>query len=282
MIMGEVPATLYHYTSFDAFRRIMETEIVRGTHYSEFDDWSEVEMGLKMVQRSLEAHPADVHADAKDLLQGLTDVFGRGERDIFVLSLSEDQDSLSQWRGYSAAGGVAIGFKGPGLDVHFRENSKKAGNGGRGAAPWHLLKCQYHDPDETIDLQQMLSDTNGLLDDIRDATNQLARDAKDIRLTAASISRLEQMCCAIKHHAYASEKEWRCFCTLTDDTPLTVHLSDRNRRYVEIPFVAHEVIKEVVLSPHGDKRIGRSLAQYFRSAKKLEYEITESRIPFRK
>ena len=51
--MGDVPAVLYHYTSFDAFRKIMESGIVRATHYSELNDTSEIKMGQKILERSL-------------------------------------------------------------------------------------------------------------------------------------------------------------------------------------------------------------------------------------
>jgi len=52
--MAEEPAILYHYTSFDAFQKIIESEVVRATHYSELNDIGEIQMGRRIVETSLE------------------------------------------------------------------------------------------------------------------------------------------------------------------------------------------------------------------------------------
>lgn len=68
---------------------------------------------------------------------------------------------------------------------------------------------------------------------------------------------------------------------MSKKTPLTVQLDEHNRRIVEMPFVASEVITKVVISPHGERRQGKTLAEFFKDSKKLGYGITDSKIPFR-
>lgn len=279
--MGDVPAILYHYTSFDAFRNIMESEIIRAIHYSELSDWREIEMGRKMVECSLRTHASGIRRDTMRLLKSQVDALGKGELPTFVFSLSEDRDSLDQWRAYCRDGGVAIGFMGKGLDAHFREASRKTKDGGWSCAAWQLVQCQYHTRNDSIDTQAIVSNADRLNIAISQETEKWVRGAKATLRNASSFSQIEELCCSTKHCAYESEKEWRCFLWLGEKTPLAIQLDESNRRFVEMPFVASDAIKEVVISPHGGRRQDRTLAQYFKNSMNLSYEIIASEIPFR-
>lgn len=280
--MDDVPAILYHYTSFDVFRKIMESERVRATHYSELNDTSEIVMAQEILARSLEAYNSSTHPDTIPFLSEVVAWFGRGELNTFLFSLSEESDSLYQWRAYCPEGGVAIGFRPQALDVHFRTESRTTeDNGSWGLESWELVKCRYLSPDDSIDMQPFLSNIDRVIREISQEPHVSVRDWKGIILGHSAYSEVEKFCCSIKHRAYASEKEWRNFSTLGKKTPLTVQLDERNRRFVEMPFVARDVIEEVVISPHGDERQGRSLAQHFKDSMGLSYEIKYSEIPFR-
>ena len=90
--MNNVPEILYHYTSFDAFKKIMESETIRATHYSELNDWSEVQMGQKMLESNLKSDNSHTHPDTIPLLLDVVSSFGKGKLPIFLFSLSEEGD----------------------------------------------------------------------------------------------------------------------------------------------------------------------------------------------
>lgn len=270
--MDDVPEVLYHYTSFDAFRKIMESEIVRATHYSELNDTSEIIMAQEILARSLlETDDSSTHRNTIPSLLDQVARFGRGELDPFLFSLSVERDSLYQWRAYCPDGGIAIGFKGEDLAEHFRRESQSI-------EPWQLVPCEYHKPDATIDMQPIVANADRLFAHSSGAPEGLGQKVIDSLRAASSFSLLEERCCSIKHCAYASENEWRCFAS---SRRLTVQLDERHRRMVEMHFAASEVIKEVVISPHGDERRARILAEHLKDSKNLNYEITYSEIPFR-
>ena len=274
--MSAAPEVLYHYTSFDAFKKLMESEILRATHYSELNDWSEIKMGLNVVKSSLKKYQTDTPAETMEFLLERLALLKKAEWLSFVFSLSEAGNSLDQWRAYCPGGGVAIGFLAQNLDGHFRKESTKEKDGGWSCASWQMFQCQYLDPEDSIDLQTVISSAN----DLMKLQSQQAGQA-DHFADVLTYSQLMARCCSIKHRAYESEREWRCFETLSTRTPLEIRLDERNRRFVEMPFIAGDVIKEVVISPHGDNRQGKSLALYFRDSKNLTYDVAQSNIPFR-
>lgn len=271
--MSETPV-LYHYTSFEAFRKIMESERPRATHYSELNDWSELERGRELVLASLRAHAATIPRDTMALLERQAEEFGKLTPQIFIFSLSEVADSLEQWRAYCHDGGVAIGFVGENIDGHFRKASAVTTSTGWTTDPWKLTKCRYPDSGESIDVAKMIENADAII--------KAPGDFEELLRKGFAYTLLEKICCSIKHPAYKNEKEVRCFFTLRPDAASKVRLSERNTRFVEISFVPSEAIKRVVISPHGDTDRGMTVAQHFKHSKGLDYEIAESKIPFRR
>lgn len=279
--MDDPPGILYHYTSFEAFGKIMESQMVRATHYSELDDPSEVTIGAEILERSLKARSKSSGSRVMKHLMTALPKFRKGRLDIFVFSLSEAADSLNQWRAYCPGGGVAIGFRGQDIYVPFRTTSRKTTNGASSVAEWKLAKCQYYAQNDTIDVTASVSDIRSKVQAWLQLWGKLDSSVKEELGDSYSSAEIERLCCSIKHNEYESEREWRLFYNLTEDTTLTVELDDRKRRFVKMPFVARDLIKEVVLSPHGGRRQDRMLAQCFKSSMHLSYEVKESEKPFR-
>ncbi len=288
--MSNVQKMLYHYTTFHAFRKIMESQTLRATHCSELNDWSEVRMGVSVVLRSLQANASVIQQDTMKVLLTSLDEFKKGQKAPFVFSLSENGDVLGQWRAYSRGGGIAIGFIRDKIETHFRDVNEQRvvldsdSTGplvGNLSVPWRLMQCQYCTLETTIDISELVAHTDELVhiqsSKNKDAVAQVANIICGGRVRAA----VEQLCCRIKHSAYQEEREWRCFFVSEDDNRLPIELDERNRRFVEIKFDPGDVIGEVVISPHGDKRQGNNLAHYFKETMCLDYRISKSLIPFR-
>jgi len=144
-----------------------------------------------------------------------------------------------------------------------------------------MVQCQYHTPNDTIDVQSIVFNVERLISKHQQVPEGLPHKCILALLPASTFSMIERVCCSLKHHKFASEREWRCYSTLGRHTPLVVPSKGNGKRFVEMPFVAKEVIKEVVMSPDGGTRADRVRARDMKESKGLHCEITESVIPFR-
>jgi Protein of unknown function (DUF2971) len=107
------PATLYHYTSLEALRSIIQSKSVWATNIFYLNDSSEYRHVLSAIAKRIETRLEKI-SDAKqqaDLRQLLMIVSNEPYAPIYVASFSSHPDDLSQWRGYCPPGlGVCIGF----------------------------------------------------------------------------------------------------------------------------------------------------------------------------
>jgi hypothetical protein len=102
----------------------------------------------------------------------LIDFFEQGY--VYTASFAEDDDLLSQWRGYGAGGGVCLGF----VVSDLQRVAERAG--------FRLVKCIYEQSQKTP------------LDDerVEEFANQI-------------VTRYQQLACAFKDPSFREECEWR-------------------------------------------------------------------------
>ncbi len=135
------PETLFHYTSSEAARSILLSRTMWATDYRFMNDPQEVMQGLKWVQEiciklknELENKYPEFSSENMDkrdkfiysgeCIQGSAiedycrylfvehaESIGRFPGSIGIISFSENDDSLPQWRAYCPQGGLALGFK---------------------------------------------------------------------------------------------------------------------------------------------------------------------------
>jgi len=197
------PDELFHYTTTDGMRSIVETKCLWATDIRFFKDPSELKYGVDLFRRAVgtlkKARPA---AHAQSFLDGVERAVElNADLVCFVTRFCEDGDLLSQWRGYGGRGGYAIGFSG---DFAVAQSKEEVAAIGTGVS---LLKIEY-DPDVTV--QRMTDLIGAFLDlleaDIRNGTLTQERAIEAIsRATGAlSIPILQA-----KHPKFSEEKEWR-------------------------------------------------------------------------
>ena len=108
----EPPDTLYHYTSLESLMKIVGSRSLLASDTRFLNDTKEL-MHLKTtITDRMKLRLLDADADAKPALSWLIRQFESNEHDpVYVISLSEKVDDLSQWRGYTPPNqGVCIGF----------------------------------------------------------------------------------------------------------------------------------------------------------------------------
>lgn len=113
---ADPPITLYHYTDLNGFYGIISSKSLRLTNLSYLNDTSELKFGIEKFQKKASKytkHKLDTKKDADkiDFLNHTAhqlDAFK--DNNVCVASFCENDDLLSQWRGYGKAVGVNIGF----------------------------------------------------------------------------------------------------------------------------------------------------------------------------
>lgn len=131
------PKTLYHYTTMDGLKGILESKSLWATKIHYLNDASELSKALKIANNVLEnllkntSVKEDMHLEIQKMLMDID-----SWRDInwCVASLCTNGDLLSQWRGYGSYGSAfSIGF-----DVGKLAQSIVAYN-------YELHPCRYFD-----------------------------------------------------------------------------------------------------------------------------------------
>ena len=281
-----VPDILYHYTSVESFKKIIESQKIRATRYDQMNDTSEIEIGLNLLLDAVKKYP--VHSslhDYKDFLISGIESYKEDTLEVYVLSLSGDEDSLYQWPAYAPNGGVAIGFdykkvqKGFLLDITRKVGGGQVENPIRPTPVNRLMQCQYTDKNGYLDLRSIVTERFFKPNSYGTLFTKQKSLAQSVFYASLS-AMIYRTICSIKHCTYASEKEWRCVNYRPDPNDYPVKLSETNRLYIEMKFDAKEFIKEVWISPDGDREACKRAVSYFKQKDDLFFAIKNSKIPF--
>jgi hypothetical protein len=268
-----VPDILYHYTSIDAFRNIIESKKMWATRYDRMEDRSEVHIGIDSVVKVVKEHEAGNSGGYKDFLISAIESYGRGGLQVYVLSLSGDADSPSQWKEYTPLGGVAIGFDSQKVRKGFLCPATK-----RPQSENQLLQCRYIDKDKYSDLQTFVEEQFFKPNSYCAMFGQQGEIGKRIFCATLSVT-IYQTVCSIKDRRYEPENEWRC----VNWNPHSDTYPVRRRPgkcYIEMVFAPEDYIREVWISPYGDRADSERAVTDCRHRNGLHFAIRSSKIPY--
>ncbi len=100
---------LYHYTSLEAFKKIVESNSIRLTHISFLNDGNEMRHGKSLIKSILQSRGWDEKHISRFERQ-FSEHCGAGS-ETYVFCTTKLHDAFTQWKLYGADGrGVAIGF----------------------------------------------------------------------------------------------------------------------------------------------------------------------------
>ncbi|HKQ14291.1 MAG TPA: DUF2971 domain-containing protein [Steroidobacteraceae bacterium] len=140
---------LYHYTGMSALKGILTTRNLWATDLRYLNDTAEYSYGVSMLSEELgllleERRLADPMC--VDELAALKYMITESESGpIYVVCLTAaGGDQLSQWRGYSAGGGVALGFAAAELAAHAE------------TLGFRLMTCIYKEAEQRAATRQYL------------------------------------------------------------------------------------------------------------------------------
>lgn len=246
-----VPTTIYHYTSLEAFEKIIETGRIRATHYSHFGDKKELQLGVQLLLDTLKRHSIEsCDREYRDFLVEGIKAFAEGQLSVFVLSLTETCDSAYHWRQY-APSGVAIGFcrdrvrRGFPIDISRRVTGVKVENPVRPDPANRFMQCRYVG---SLDLPEIISKRF-----FSENSYPAAFRNEHVRANAAIYACLAvsiyQTISAIKGDGFVQDAEWRCV-HINPDPDMYPVKTENNRTFIQMQFTPQDFVREVWVGPH--------------------------------
>lgn len=191
-------AQLYHYTSPAGAQGILQSRSIWATVAHYLNDSQEFQLALEFARRALfsEAQAADSD-DLRNYATYLARAVERIEEiRVCVFSLSEDDNSLSQWRAYSpAAGGYAIGFQSERLLALLRPHG------------FVLGRCSYETNEQRALIDEVVAVALAAYSDR--PPSEGAEAFAERQIVPMLFDGLVRVAPFIKHSCFADEREWR-------------------------------------------------------------------------
>jgi len=264
---------LYHYTDWLGLDGILCNQskkcVLRATNIQFLTDFSEIDYGLKLVQKVVSSKEikdkkysnALLEIEKRFTFEDLIKLLGY-EIAIFVCSLSRIPDEFNMWKSYSDnAKGVAIG-----LD----KDAVKAGLG----EPLRI--CNYKEEDIIKDLEFYLFEEQNLFKILEGLSNP-----ENLNNARLALNLLIERCIRYKHKAFSYENEYR----LIKKNPDTLKTHFRNKNGRLIPYFEFEFelncIKDIWIGPNCDQKKNEYSLKKLKEKLKLNFEIKMSNIPYR-
>lgn len=254
------PPYLYHYTSIQTLfilltKSLKELERPKnepnslkfynlclwGSHISYMNDPSENSFYFNTLKKALTNYGIKNELTPKTpYLQTGKDLFECGE-DPYVVSLCEDENSLTMWRCYAAnACGVAICFSYQKLSDYIKQNPS-----------YKISKIDYKDEGElydSIDDNLLQSVYNGIKNEA--PSSDFATISYNLSLSTTLANRID-----IKHKAYSDEKEWRLY------TLQPVPSDFRERNGLIIPYYEFnlplDAVERIIIGPCAEQNLNK-------------------------
>lgn len=184
--MEEFPEFLHHYTSQDAFLKIVQSKKIWATDVLYLNDHAEFTYAVQLASEILEEYSND---DRQKTLKTALEFLRYGpspmkHRSIYVASFSEEDDLLSQWRAYCPAGsGFSIAFH--------RDTLQCIGQ----HSGFRLIRCEY--------------DQNRQKEIINQLFEESFKQPGYQNVLEFFVDGFLEIAPRLKHWTFSEEREWR-------------------------------------------------------------------------
>ena len=266
-----LPKTLSHYTTLDGLKGIIDSKSLWASNASFLNDKAELDHALAASEAVIRKLASE--GSLTKWLQLIERVFQKlaegAKPDTYVTCFCEDDDNLSQWRGYGGVvQGVSITFGRASLATRFKPE------GGE------FFKVKYSKYSTASKLKKDLS---GHIDDIANL-DSIGNGLTPAQKYEHLLSRVSSLLPRFKHIGFKDEREWRfCFQRKVND-------SDINFRTSSTKIVPYMVVGQsektlpiasVRIGPGPDPELTARSVATFLLARGYQAEVKTSEVPFR-
>lgn len=237
----EDPTTLYHYTSMKGLCGILESRCMWASHANYLNDPREQSHGPDIVKQFLRERIPLETGIPKGLAAKLEQVAtSRLPIESFALSLTEEGDLLSQWRGYGDAGrGVAIGLSFEALRGCLDKMRQEK-------VAFDLDKVEYENTKKKDRLGRLFDHWIAFVSNPANSKGSSASQDDNI-CDLANAFVLESA--LFKHDGFSEEKEWRMdiWRHALANLPIKTHVSNNQViPHIEVPLTIDSDTSEFV------------------------------------
>jgi hypothetical protein len=246
------PPWLWHYTSLETFRKIVEGQTLQLTHINYLNDATEFEGAINAAVRFLQERSNRLAPDLRDgkpgarlLAAGLHEAISEyttHAADVrhvehYVFCLSACEDCLSQWRGYCLQDdGVAIGIEGSALET-------------LAAKGYWLQQCVYgpseYDRVMDVAMDRLLAAVATADEEDYTAYYQMKR---------VLVARAWELLPRYKHDKFNEEREWRLVTTGGSPIPREFRPGAPMVPYISVP-IDRRLVGRVMVGPWAHKEL---------------------------
>ena len=230
---------LYHYTSLDAFIKMLSAyedhKFIEfwPSHLLYSNDSEEYNDGLSLIKTTLENSWEGFPSQVKKKFFTLLELETAVEKEVYILCLSSDGDSLTQWKYYGDESGIA---------VQFNLNHNEVGFSGLAINDNLDLKRPAHYPVGPYEVKYTIREKRGLINKIIQNVWDSNKDNQDHiekeRNLYMDLKQLIGLCPLLKNKYFKDEKEFRmifrpCYeINEEEEIPKLIHYRYKNGRNV--------------------------------------------------
>ncbi len=208
---------LYHYTTAEGLKGIIENEELWATSAYYLNDSAEILYGYRLLDLALQSWLKQANPQASSVSRGWAEsgrrYFGHDalERNvitpIYLTCFCEDGNLLSQWRAYGSSGAYSIGLKVPAEGIVYGLTPEPRVYTGR------CIKVEYDRDKQIQRIIEILDSILPILDeqDVTDAARSIdpASPLGFSKISSIIHEMLVEESIGFKDAAFAVEKEWR-------------------------------------------------------------------------
>lgn len=300
---------LYHYTDLVGLNGILENNCVWASNINFINDSTEYIYGVEIFKEAVELVKKNIKNEY--LYEILKEISGKKDiikDNVFCISFCENNDLLSQWRGYSNSGGVAIGFENSFLSYarSFIENKCTMSMSSK--------PCKvFYGNSKGI---QVFGELIMLIDNFITENAEIETMRKNKVIDYILLSAVSELAPLFKNEAFQEENEWRIVVCLDEANvlfPYIDFIKFRPRGDILLPYIClfasnlrtendanqskegesriskpqyneHTMlpIKEIIIGPSSNKEITKTSIEYYLNSKEIDNILVKaSSIPFR-
>jgi hypothetical protein len=279
--MKENNKILFHYTSLEGLLGITssKSQSIWATNILYLNDASELNYALKLLKdqiRDFQKELGNALMPRYRFFQRLME-FIEGENFVpsgrlgyYVCSFSQEEDLLSQWRGYCPKGtGVSLGFKFSKL----KECAQRSG--------FLIKRCIYKENGQFDQLRKVINSTS-------DQISSIMTEEREKKLLLDFILKFMKLAPIFKHPKFEAEREWRIIAGLKSEVTKSIEFRSGQSMiipYIEIPLPRdgeNLYINKIVIGPTHERELSKASIEYLLRSKNVKFdEVQCSTIPYR-
>lgn len=278
--LGEY-STIYHYTSMNGFKGIIDNRRFWISDFKYLNDSTEMFHTLVLLKKVIERRPK--HISSNELVHEFESTINEGIN-FFVLSFSTSSDNLSLWYNYADNEGVAIGF-----DLNLIKNMINSPYFGiltpgnkteiSGVALYDTVV--YEDVQKENILNQLLDYYEKLYDGYDNSFRKPIRTLTTHKLLTCALF--------FKNQSFFPEQEYRIVLNIHNNIENALLYRINNGLIIPyceigITIFSNELlpIKELIIGPRNKKDIAKTgFKRYLNSKGYMTLNLKNSEIPLR-